>query len=204
MTNESIVEDASVRAAWASQGQYHDLQAHHAADNAPHAVEEFHHAYHAAHYPTFFVAIGLGLLGIGLAYWIFQRNRGKQYIREGSFLARYQVVLENLYFVDRFYAAGPIRLLHWIARVFLRADKLIVDGIVNTCGVLAQAVAWVAGRIDKYGVDGSVRGIGAVTLMAGRRARRLQTGRIQDYVSLTVFCLGVVFLVVLSWDSMFG
>ena len=114
------------------------------------------------------------------------------------------MVLENLYFVDRFYAAGPIRLLHWIARVFLRADKLIVDGIVNTCGVLAQAVAWVAGRIDKYGVDGSVRGIGAVTLMAGRRARRLQTGRIQDYVSLTVFCLGVVFLVVLSWDSMFG
>ncbi len=204
MTNEAIVEDASVRDAWASQGQYHDLHAHHAADNAPIAVEEFHHAYHAAHYPTFFVAIGLGLFGILLAYWIFHRNREKKYIREGSFLARYQVVLENLYFVDKFYAAGPIRLLHWIARVFLRTDKLIVDGIVNAVGVVSQAVAWVAGLVDKYGVDGSVRGIGALTLSAGRRARRLQTGRIQDYVGLTVFCLGIVFLVVMSWDSMFG
>jgi hypothetical protein len=58
--------------------------------------------------------------------------------------------------------------------------------------------------VDKYGVDGSVRGIGAVTLFAGRRARLLQTGRIQDYVGLTVFGMGIVFLVVMSWDSMFG
>jgi NADH-quinone oxidoreductase subunit L len=192
MTNEHIVADSSVRAAWADQGQWHDLHAHEAAPNATSAVAEFHHHFHWAHWPTMIVATGIGLIGILLSLLIFKVWAGRNFIRKGGFLEWYQGVLVNLYGIDKFYLAVPVAFTYWISRVMWTFDKYIIDGLVNFAGLLGRFVAWVAGRIDYNGVDGAVRGTGELAFIVGNRVRRAQTGRIQDYLGLSVVGLAVV------------
>jgi NADH-quinone oxidoreductase subunit L len=200
MTDEAIVSDVATREAWAAdKGHWHDLHAEHAPEGATAAVVEFNHAYHAAHWPTFFLATGFGLFGIAFAFWVFFYNRKKVWVKEGGVLDSYRTVLLNLYYVDDFYAAVPIAFLHWSARLCAAIDRIIVDGIVNAQAVLTRAAAWVVGRVDYHGVDGAVRGTGEAALELGRRARKLQNGKIQDYVGLTVYGMALVFLVLTLW-----
>lgn len=199
MTDETIVADAATRAAWADESHWHDLHAEHPAEGAQAAVVEFSHAYHDAHWPTMFLATGFGLFGIAFAFWVFKYRRDKVWVKEGGFLDGYRTVLLNLYYVDDFYRAVPIAFTHFLARLCAGIDKIIVDGIVNAQAVITRVIAWVVGRVDYHGVDGAVRGTGEAALELGRRVRRIQTGKIQDYVGLTVYGMALVFIVLTIW-----
>jgi NADH:ubiquinone oxidoreductase subunit 5 (subunit L)/multisubunit Na+/H+ antiporter MnhA subunit len=204
MTDPDLVPDPAARAAWEPRGQYHEVHLEHPPEGATAAVAEFHETFHHAHWPTFLFASLLGYGGILLAWWIFMKRADKQWVKEGGVLDRYRTVLQRLYYVDDFYRKGPIALTMGVARTCLRFDKLVVDGFVNLWGVVTRVLAWIAGRVDANGVDGAVRGTGELAFAAGRSMRRLQTGRIQDYVGLTVAGMAVVFVLVMSWSTIFG
>ena len=213
MTDETIplnaprvdnFDEAAAREAWSPNGQYHHQYLHDPPAGANEAVGKFHRSFVGAHWPTFFFATGMGLLGLFLSWWIFSKNSSRVFVKEGGLLARYQKVLINLYYIDNFYLAAPVAFCHWLARVVRRFDQIVVDGLVNIWGAITRSLSWIAGQIDYHGVDGAVRGTGEAAFVAGRRVRRLQTGRIQDYIGLTVFCLGVVFVVVVVFSTKFG
>jgi NADH-quinone oxidoreductase subunit L len=199
MTSESIVPDAVTRAAWADHGQWHDPHADAPRPNATEPVRRFYESHHWAHWPTMLFATGIGLIGIALSLFIFWKNAGREYVKKDGLLDGYKAVLTDLYGIDKFYAAVPIAFTHWLSRVCLAFDKYVVDGIVNAAGVLARVAAWFAGRLDYNGVDGAVRGSGELAFVVGNRVRRIQTGRIQDYLGLTVFGLALVFVLVWMW-----
>jgi len=75
-------------------------------------------------------------------------------------------------------------------------DANVVDGVVNLMGVVARGCAWVGGAIDTYFVDGAVNGVAWLFLSGGRQLRRVQTGRINNYVLGVV--VGIVLLVVIT------
>ena len=189
---------------WRQNGQYHHVYTADTPANLYPEVDKFHHEYHHAHWPVFGIATLIGGLGILLAWWFFSKNAGKEFIKPGGLLSGFRRVLSKLYFVDEFYLAVPIAMTMWLGKLCAKIDRKVVDGLVNIWTPITRSIAWIAGRIDYLGVDGAVRGTGEATLLAGGSARRLQTGRIQDYVGLTVFGMGVVLAVVLVWNSYFG
>ena len=74
-------------------------------------------------------------------------------------------------------------------------DRIVIDGIVNGTGDLTRGVSWVSGTIDKYLVDGAVNGVASVLQGAGEGFRRLQTGRIQTYLTYTAGSVLVLILI---------
>jgi len=113
-------------------------------------------------------AVGVGLAGIGLAWLTFQRRS-----IDGDRLAS---------------AMGPLRTAahagFWIDDAFLFVYRSVLL-------VFSRTIGW----IDRYVVDGIVNVMSAWTVMGGGRLRRMQTGRVQDYV----FGVAVGVVALLIW-----
>jgi NADH-quinone oxidoreductase subunit L len=114
------------------------------------------------------LAVAVALSGVALAWLTYQRRT-----ISASRLAA---------------AAGPLRTaaLHafWIDDAFLFAYR---SGLL----VFSRTVGW----IDRYIVDGVVNVFSAWTVMGGGRLRRMQTGKVQDYV----FGVAVGVVALLLW-----
>jgi len=102
--------------------------------------------------PTGMGASALGLLGIGLAWWQYGRATRSEAF---DFLAPIGELARSGA-VDRFFEIGYRR------------------GLL----VLSSGIGW----FDRYVVDGVINFSGWLTIMAGRRLKRFQTGNVQDYV----------------------
>ena len=113
-------------------------------------------------------AIGAGVGGVLIAWLAYQMK-----VVDAAALAR---------------AFGPIRTAalrgFWVDQAFLGAYR----GVVL---MLSRAIGW----LDRYIVDGVVNVVSAWTVMLGDGIRRVQTGRVQDYV--TGVAVGV--LILLWW-----
>ncbi len=163
------------------------------------------HVVHEAHGSVMMTATLMFVLGLAVSALFFSPMgplRGKDVVGSGP-LAPLNACLRNLWFIDAFYTWLVLRVLHVFSFASGFIDKYFVDGFVNFWGGLCRYVSSVVGTLDYHGVDGSVRGIGETTLWGGRRARRLQTGFLQQYVYASVFLFaGVVliaFLVYVFW-----
>jgi len=85
-------------------------------------------------------------------------------------------------------AFGPIRRAA-LARFWL--DDLYLALYRSVLLVFSRAIGWT----DRYIVDGVLNVISAWTLDAGDRLRRMQTGKVQDYV----WAVGLGLLVLMAW-----
>ena len=112
-------------------------------------------------------------------------------------LARLHALLGEGYRVDELYALLFVRPFGRVAAALAWCDAHVVDGAVHAVGALSRGAAWLGGAMDRYLVDGAVNGFAALVVGSGQRLRRLQTGRVNNYVLGVV--LGVVVLVVITW-----
>ena len=103
----------------------------------------------------------------------------------------------NKYFVDELYAATWIKGFMASSRALAWFDFKVVDGAVNAAGWVVRTVAALTGAIDRIFVDGAVNGVATVVLALGGRARKIQTGRVNTYVTAVAF--GVVILLFIVW-----
>ncbi len=156
-------------------------------------AHHFHEAHKTAHYAALGASLGVASLGIFLAWLIFAGPlKGRDLVRTIPGLAAYKKVLVNLYYMDWFYGrfvVGTVMVLRLVLRFF---DKWVIDGLVNLAGFLTERISWVSGRWDYHGVDGAVRGTAATIAAVGGEVRRVQSGKIGDYVWGTVLGLAVL------------
>jgi NADH-quinone oxidoreductase subunit L len=114
------------------------------------------------------VAIAVALAGMLLAWVTYQRQ-----IISADTLAT---------------AFTPIRVAalrkFWLDDLFLAVYRLVLL-------VLSRAIGW----IDRYLVDGVLNVVSAWTLDAGDRLRRIQTGKVQDYM----WAVGLGLLALMAW-----
>ena len=117
--------------------------------------------------PLPLISLAVALSGIFLAYAIYS----KKWIsadRIGQVFAPVYMVLSRKYFMDELYE-----------------QMLVVRVLVNGLFYRIQ-------QFDTYVVDGTVNGLGKITVRAGSALRRLQTGQLQSYGLAIV--IGVVII----------
>jgi len=93
----------------------------------------------------------------------------------------YRAVL-NKYYVDEIYDAMIVQPYLAITRASAWFDANVIDGIVNLSATLTVFGSWLSGLFDNYVVDGLINFVSELTLGAGARLRRLQTGSINGYL----------------------
>ena len=139
-------------------------------------------------------------MGIGLYFTLHAAARGVRGARAGSRRPRSRVALSGILLAWLTYqrrivsadalaaAFGPIRRAalagFWLDDVYVAIYRY---------GLLA--FSRVVGWVDRYLVDGVLNVVSAWTLDGGDRLRRIQTGKVQDYV----FAVGFGLLALMAW-----
>ncbi len=172
----------------------HEEGAAHHEEAAHHEAEAHHDVHHTAHVRAMIMSIMFASFGIALSWWTYYLRK----IDTGAIkdrLPRVHDVLQGQYFFDELYAATIYRFTLWWAWLMASFDRVVIDGIVNGTGYLTRMVSWVTGTIDKYLVDGAVNGVATVLQGTGEGLRRLQTGRLQTYLTYTAASVLVLILI---------
>ena len=162
------------------------------------ALEAVNHHFHEMHGLVMGLSIAMFLIGVGgaaLFFAPFGPFYGKDLVRPGTLLGGVNGFLLNLWYIDRFYTWLVLHVLHLFQVVCGTFDKYVIDGFVNLWATVCRYCTAVVGNIDHWGVDGTVRGIGASTLWGGKKLRRIQTGVLQEYVYASIFLFAGVLLV---------
>lgn len=104
--------------------------------------------------------------------------------------------LVNRWYVDELYQAifvGPVLRL---SRLASGIDRELIDRLINGLAWAARQVAGLDAWFDRTVVDGLVNATGRITWNTGLEFRRLQTGRLRQYVMFIV--VGTVAIFVLA------
>jgi NADH-quinone oxidoreductase subunit L len=136
---------------------------------------------YAAMYTLMAIAVVAALGAWGLARLRYGADRPADWEAREQRIPGF-ALMHNKYWVDEIYEATVVRAFLRVRIVLAEMDRWIVDGIVNGAGVAFRGISWVIGVIDNHIVDGAVNFVANGILGAGQKLRRLQTGRIQNYV----------------------
>lgn len=145
---------------------------------------------HEGHFPgleMWLMSIAIAGTGIAAGWWVYGRRSAVANTRvwKDRLGYAYDALANKLYF-DRTYETVFIGGYFTLTKALAEFDARIVDGIVNGAarawGVVANATSLFDGRV----IDGVVNGLAAGVNSLGRAARRIQTGRLQDYQRLIV------------------
>jgi len=105
-------------------------------------------------------------------------------------------ILANRWYFDEIYNALFVLPAHGIARLASWIDRGLIDGLINALAWAARQLAGVDAWIDRTVVDGLVNATANATWAAGLELKKLQTGRLRQYVMF--IAVGAVALFVLA------
>lgn len=167
-------------------------------------IEAFHPTIHVEAPPfnwlPVLTSIGVALGGLGLGYWMYWRKPLQAGEEDPlvAILGPMHTVLKNKYYFDELYIAVFVKPSQWLARqVSEFVDRRIIDeGILHT---IARVFTWIGDllkNLNTWLIDGVGDGIPQAIYDVGGWLRRMQTGRIQQYllfVLVAVVIISVVF-----------
>ncbi len=145
------------------------------------------------------LSIGVATLGWYAArslYFDLAKSEARLAAWRQSWRRVHALVFEK-YRVDELYNATVVRWFREWADFFAWFDGKVIDGAVNLFGTISRGVAWLNGAIDKYLVDGAVNLVAGGVIAGGQKIRRIQTGRINNY--LLAATAGVVVIVLVAY-----
>ncbi|HEY8937926.1 MAG TPA: NADH-quinone oxidoreductase subunit L, partial [Cyclobacteriaceae bacterium] len=122
-----------------------------------------HHLEHSIEFNLMLTVIGLTLVVIGLAYFVYVKKATVPSSEITELGAVHNLVYKK-YFIDELYDAVIVKPLFWLSD--------IIDSIV-----------------EKLGIDKLVNTIGASVVSGSRVARLLQTGNIGFYIFMMVIAI---------------
>ena len=155
--------------------------------------------YHPESFDYFALSSGLfaGIIGIGLAYYIYQIISRPE---DGDSKIKFQPVwrvLENKYYLDDFYfkyIIDPVKLT--LSKGIDRFNTEILDRVINSFGSAASYLGGIIyNKFDQGGIDKALNLSSSGTDALGGRVKLIQTGKTQQY--LMYFLVGVIVISVL-------
>jgi NADH:ubiquinone oxidoreductase subunit 5 (subunit L)/multisubunit Na+/H+ antiporter MnhA subunit len=141
--------------------------------------------------PLSILIAGLGIL---LSWLTYLKGRISAEAVRRRF-AGVHALLAHKYYIDEIYLAGLVRPVVQLARGLAVFDNRVIDGLVNGTAAMGRLLSWFIGLFDNKVVDGAVNGVAWTMLGWGRQMRRVQTGKVQNYV-LGLFAVALVLIIV--------
>ncbi|MFM1801970.1 MAG: hypothetical protein RJA81_1322, partial [Planctomycetota bacterium] len=144
------------------------------------------------HFPAMISSFIVASLGIGGAVLFYSRWKifnAEPYAKRFSLL--YNLFVNKWYF-DKIYSAVLVKPTMALAYNIAKFDKVFVDGIVNGAAKTTYHLSQIGSIFDRKIVDGAVNNLAQSVFNAGETGRRLQSGRLRQY--LAFMAVGVVFL----------
>lgn len=148
---------------------------------------------------SFIVALGGLYVGYRM-YWVRPLKAGEpdpliQILGESI-----HTTLKNKYYLDELYEAVFIQPSQWFSRVVVSEfmDRGIIDGFLH---LIARVFTWIGDLLkvlNTWLIDGVGDGIPELIGWFGRWFRRVQTGRVQQYllfVAIAALLIGIIFAV---------
>ena len=152
--------------------------------------------------PLASVLVALG--GLGLGFWMYARKPLKAGEADPmvSILGPVYPVLRNKYYFDELYTALLIKPSQWFSRVvaYEFLDKGVIDGFLH---LIARTFTWVGDLIkvlNMWLIDGFGDGVPELVQRSGDWLRRIQTGRVQQYM-LVITLVAVVIAILFALSS---
>jgi NADH-quinone oxidoreductase subunit L len=147
------------------------------------------------------IALVLALVGIGLGWLMYQRAFATaqeldplEKIAPAAFAA-----LNSRLGFDQLYARTLGVATTWFAETWDMFDRLVLDRIVTGAGAVSQFFGRLNFIIDDFLLNDGADKLADGTVEGGNGVRRIETGKIQDYVALVfggVVVIGVLMLYV--------
>ncbi len=111
-------------------------------------------------------AIAVALLGIVLAYLVYVQLPGAPDRLRAGFGGAYRLLARRLLLDDAIQAA-VVRPISGLSRLSAFVDRTLVDGIVNSTGVLSRALGWLLSQLQNGDLQlyGFVMGIGIAAIL---------------------------------------
>ena len=148
--------------------------------------------------PFFITLFALGIGGIA-GWWMYIKGADtpNTFVPEKGFRRKIFNFLRHRWYINEFY--------YWILNKFLnfaewwrvRIDDNIIDGIdfksASTALDISRRIRW----FDDNIVDGFAEGVSTKSVAASTSGQSMQTGRVNDYVSVIIFGLGMMVIIVL-------
>ncbi len=150
---------------------------------------------------------GLMAASVGIATfgWLLARHYYRDAAATEARLATLKVeyagwhrLLYNKYFVDEIYDAYVVKPFMATARALAWVDRNVVDYAAVAASAAGRGTSALNGWIDRVFVDGAVNGVATAISAMGRQARRIQTGRVNNYVYGVLVGVVALFLIT-SW-----
>lgn len=154
---------------------------------AEHAV-----SHETAHTIATWLSIFVAGTGILLAY-LFYYKKSLSANKVSKSLSSIYSLLRNKYYFDEFYGASVIRGVLGLSRASAKFDDKIVDGAVNGTAKVGLYISRLSRWFDDNIVDGAVNGIAFISDLLGSRLRRIQTGKIENYVAFLLVGILIFF-----------
>jgi NADH-quinone oxidoreductase subunit L len=160
---------------------------------AEHLSHEF-----GVHAPVSLVAFFAALAGFALAT-LYYGVRKLSAERARRALAPVYRLLWNKWWFDELYDFLWVRPALWLSRCAAAIDRQGIDWLADNLGRWTRALSRLDDWIDRLFVDGLVNGLAAWTYRVGLGLRRVQTGRLRQYVMLIVVGTVLLFMLITLW-----
>jgi NADH-quinone oxidoreductase subunit L len=154
----------------------------------------------AASLAPLFTSLVVSLGGLLLG-WAVYRNQTAGKKDPLLALGGVYALLKNKYYVDEFYNWAFVKPAYWLAETFTYKwiDKIIIDGILHAIGRFGLWFGRILrGWFDVPVVNGIGNGIADGTRKLGADLKPVQTGRIQQYMLITMLVVvgvGIIFYI---------
>jgi NADH-quinone oxidoreductase subunit L len=102
--------------------------------------------------------------------------------------------LANRWYFDEIYRALFVLPAHGIAHLASWIDRGLIDGLINALAWAARQLAGLDAWIDRTLVDGFVNATANATWSAGLELKKLQTGRLRQYVMFIAVATVALFM----------
>ncbi|MFW9802459.1 MAG: NADH-quinone oxidoreductase subunit L [Candidatus Thorarchaeota archaeon] len=147
----------------------------------------------------FMITLGALALGGVPGYMMYIRGADSPntWVPEKGFRRRFHNFLKHRWYINEFY--------YWILNKFLSAaeryrvnvDNKIIDGIDFKSADAGKGLATKLKWFDDNVVDGFAEGVSTYSVAASESSQSAQTGRVNDYVGVIMFGIGILVIIVL-------
>ena len=166
--------------------------------------------YHAKAPPFNIIPVATSFLVALLGLWFGWMTYWRKPLRAGqadpmaAALGPLHPILKNRYYLDEFYGWAFVKPSQWLgAQVIAFLDKGIIDTFLHVIGRIFTWLGDLVKVLNLWLIDGVGDGIPIAIFQLGGWLRRLQTGRVQQYMLLVLAAAVVIGIVlVLSSNAM--